>query len=112
MSNGMSSARRRAQRLNLYRIQAGLCHWCKKTMKMNPDGTSKPSPQWATIDHLHPRGDTERGKHPGKYTHVLACWKCNFDRNIAFQKAQPLEVLWKASGRSPASHSLNNLEHP
>lgn len=96
--------RRRRQRVILFRRQKGLCYWCKLPMWMLPDGTipvnrgARLPHNAATIDHLHPKHDPERGKHNGECTHVLACLSCNNGRDPGrFTKTQ----LWELSGAYP-----------
>lgn len=102
----MSSEHTRKQRLALFKRQRGLCHWCKGKMFIRPDGRSKGTREdAATIDHLHPRGHPERGKHGNEFTHVLACKKCNGERNSDFMATLDKEKLWAASGRAPQQQS-------
>lgn len=104
-----TSEKRRRQRLAMFRTQKGLCHWCAQPMQLSKDGSvpvgEHRRDSWATIDHLHPRGHPERGKHENEWTHVLACGKCNHDRNEQFTASLPKETLWALSGRAPQTSS-------
>ena len=70
---------------------------------MKPNGEVRDWDDAATIDHLHPRGDPERGKHAGIATHVLACKKCNNLRDQKRIEAMPIEQLHALSKRYSGS---------
>jgi len=75
------------------------CHWCGEPtflIEYPPVDNFKIGPQhpkMATIDHLHSRYDSERGKHKGEIQTVLACHACNDKRNEKEQAAVPKEEL-------------------
>lgn len=54
-------------------------------------------PYLATIDHLDSRNGSERGKHYGKFRHVLACRRCNQERASREVAAMPRQTLWERS---------------
>ncbi len=59
----------------------------------------------ATIDHIRPRHHPDRGKRPepGERLHVLACWKCNNERDHRERAALPKEYHWQKCGSLPLS---------
>ena len=59
-----------------------------------------------TLDHLDDRYSPERGKSRGERRIVMACWKCNNERNIARQAALPKAVLHEKCGRAPRSERV------
>lgn len=74
------------------------CYWCGCEVRNYYDGHhGRVHEDRATLDHLYSRYDPRRGKENGK--RVLACWKCNHEREKAETKAQPLERLHELSGR-------------
>jgi hypothetical protein len=78
------------------------CHWCGKlTVLVFRPHRSRGSTAYrlgivegeATIDHLHPRTDPNRRQvNDGTEVTVLACWKCNNERNALYQSQLPVEV--------------------
>ena len=72
---------------------------------MVPPGTHKGKgrvpPMLCTFDHFDDRYSDERGKHPGEYRNVAACWTCNNRRNQMQEAHVPKEVLWAKSGSPP-----------
>jgi hypothetical protein len=79
------------------------CHWCKQ-FTILPDGEIAKD-NWATIDHLRCRLHPQRHEPNPKAEQrtVLACWKCNNERNKGEMKEAGLEILQKKSGSPPAS---------
>lgn len=83
------------------------CHWCGVVTVLPKPGPPKgpPNPRLATIDHLRPR------HHPGRreptngkeFRRVLACWKCNNERDRREHEAMPREKLWAMCGSVPLS---------
>jgi hypothetical protein len=63
---------------------------------------SQMPPTLATIDHLrdrlHPDRNVETKNQEQRW--VLACWKCNNDRGQQRVAEQPIEELWRRSGRT------------
>lgn len=67
------------------------CHWCEREVVLyyvkewGRNGYPKQPDDMATLDHIYDRFDTEkreeswRKKDPNR--HVLACYRCNHDRN-------------------------------
>lgn len=91
------------------------CHWCQ-CVTILPDyhaRMGRPNPKWATIEHLDARHSKERGKHPREFRHVLACWKCNNDRDRRELKALPIQSLWEMNGHfyqiAKATGALNEI---
>jgi len=63
----------------------GVCYWCDIPVKeYNQDGQGLPDDA-ATIDHLYPRQDRRKYQITEK---VLACNKCNQERNVERQRAK------------------------
>ena len=88
-------------RYRLWRAQNGRCHFCGVQTVFPDKGNGKqtPKPNWATLEHLDDRYSPNRGKYPGDYRRVMACWQCNHDRNVERQKSIPIDEL-----RRRASH--------
>jgi hypothetical protein len=61
----------------------GVCYFCNKPVKTYPhkDGVGAQD-DLATIDHLIPRPERKKRQIVQK---VLACYKCNHDRNVEYQ---------------------------
>jgi len=61
------------------------CHWCGVKTVPPPKGVNqsdyKPFPTMATTDHLYSKVDLRRNLERRK-TKVLACFKCNQDRQL------------------------------
>lgn len=100
MTTRQSRLRRRRDRLF---ADDPHCHWCECLTRLLDrklrHGEKMPL-DLATIDHLDDRLSPERGKHKGEDRTVLACWKCNNDRNREAQAAYPVEMLRERSGRN------------
>lgn len=92
------------KRARLFKRQRGLCHWCKKPMRLMkpPPKMTAPILDLCTLDHLDDRYNQERGNHFREYRVVAACWGCNRDRNEERQRTLPRETLWAASRAYPA----------
>lgn len=78
-----TSDRQRQQKRGLYRRQKGLCYYCQRFMRLMKWGREYGAcpHDLATIEHLDSRYSPERGQHAGEFRKVLACWKCNNDKN-------------------------------
>lgn len=75
------------KRDRLMRKQSGLCYYCRcKMIVMPPTHRGRLPDDAATIEHLDDRYSPERGKHFGEYRIVLACNRCNNERNKAREK--------------------------
>lgn len=102
------------QRQRLWQINPH-CYWCKReTVLPEYHGRmGRPKPNWATLEHLDARHSKERGKHGGEFRHVLACWKCNNDRDQRELKALPIQTLWEMSSKiyqiAKASGAINEV---
>lgn len=93
----------RAQRERFFR-QHPFCYWCScELVLIETEQHSKgPFPDnMATIDHLRPRGDRRRLERNrfNLWRRVLACRKCNAERDRKFTARRSLEELWRASGK-------------
>lgn len=80
----MSKSRARIRiKQQLYRDQAGCCHWCDKPVYLQISGTPLP-PNTGTLDHVFTKGDPRRGNHKLRERNaiefVLACHPCNNER--------------------------------
>lgn len=81
----------RPLKLHLMKVYK-VCYFCKIEVKDYPhvEGTPMHQPDLATIEHIKPRPVAGRG---GRRRHeavdkVLCCYKCNHDRNVAYQKGE------------------------
>jgi hypothetical protein len=104
----------RAQRRWLWTREPHCCYCGVLTVlpaKYDPD---RPFDTMATVEHLDPRLSPERGKHPGKFRKVIACWKCNNERNRAFTASLPRQTLWEQSrqiyGIAKMAGALNEVD--
>lgn len=110
------SKRRHRRIFNLW-MRDHRCHWCgratilvfrcfelQKKYHVRDDE--------ATIDHLHSRVKCDsRPQMPiGVETTVLACSKCNNERQRRETAELPIEELWKRSGAYPQGHSDHRPE--
>lgn len=107
----MSGAtKRKKRRESLWKKQSGLCHWCERQMVHWNDRDRDPGKRtkemqklWATIDHLRPRHHPFRcdGNPRQEQRWVLACWKCNNDRDREAVMKIPIEERWLAARAFP-----------
>jgi hypothetical protein len=82
---GKGNKRLRRQLEKLFEQQKGLCHWCKKPMRLRAEGSKKgipDPPDIATTEHLDDKNSPLRGKFQGQIRHVAACRKCNNERGV------------------------------
>lgn len=96
-----SAERKWRQKRRLYMEQKGLCHYCRKfmrIMKWLTDYGHQPD-DLATIEHLDDRFSPDRGKRAGERRHVLACRKCNWEKARESVASQPIEELRRRSRR-------------
>lgn len=116
-----SAAKKRNQRLALWRRQGGRCWWCGCQTHLPPVGPgshrkSIPDDE-ATIDHLDSRLSSARGTWHGCYRRVMACRACNYRRGAEEQRwlahKKPQE-LWERTGAivsiAKMAGCLNELE--
>lgn len=88
------------------------CAWCRRVTVLwrgPPRDTPKNDPRRrpplnaATVDHLRDRFDPTRQEpiigRP-QVRRVLACWECNWARNVYREAQQPIEELWRRSGKT------------
>ena len=61
----------------------------------------------ATVEHLHTRYDPERFEEGGDEKCVLACYKCNHEKEVERTLLVPREELHKRSNRYPLSKFVN-----
>lgn len=115
---GRGNAYERWQRRQLWEMHPN-CHWCQKPTILPPKYSDQfrqgqVKPNFATVEHLDSRLSHERGKHPGEFRRVIACWKCNNERNDREQRALPRQTLWERSRQiyAIAKHSgaLNEVD--
>lgn len=67
------------------------CYWCKKPTVLAPSPSNgRHFPNEATIDHLISRWHSERFQKGSEI--VLACYECNYNRNLQEQEKIPLEM--------------------
>lgn len=67
---------RRTLRRSLWKSNP-ICHWCGEKTQILMAGAD----DYATLDHLYPRGDPRRGANEWDVSKiVLACLKCNLAR--------------------------------
>ncbi len=100
-----TGAKKRRKLLLRWEQQKTLCHWCNKetVLIMRSPGT-KDCPKRldeATIDHLRSRYHPDRQElNPNhEIRQVMACWKCNNERNTLEEAAVPIEELHRRSGQ-------------
>lgn len=78
------------------------CYWCKCQLVLIDTSSyrGRVPDNAATIDHLRPKGHPNRRERNRfhLWRRVLACWKCNNDRDREFTRRRSLEELWRASG--------------
>lgn len=73
-----NAAERRKRRIGIFALQAGICHWCKELMSIDPPGpTGAPPPNYATFEHVTPMA---AGGSFRRENIVLACYSCNNGR--------------------------------
>lgn len=97
----------REQRLRLWRRNPR-CYYCGiYTVNINRAGNRRAKDfrdDEATLEHLHSRLNPERGQHPGKRTHVIACRKCNLEKARQEAAALGAEELRRRS-QQHATHA-------
>jgi len=103
----MSTKSLAAQRIRLWEADPH-CHYCGVLTIYKPQhikGLYTPQEQnfLATIDHVRPRHhpDRLRPPRPGETLHVLACWKCNNDRDKRELAEKPKEWFEQNGGSIP-----------
>ncbi|MGH2711373.1 MAG: hypothetical protein ACRDH9_09250 [Actinomycetota bacterium] len=76
------------------------CAYCRVVTVLRWADPRKPAPlNLATVDHLRDRYDPTRHEPAnGEVRRVLACWKCNHDRERARTAALSKKELWRRSG--------------
>lgn len=93
--------RLRRRRAKLWHANDGRCFWCG-VVTVLPAGAPRrgvPAPQnLATIDHLDDRYSPARGTMKGEERTVLACGRCNNERQKIATRAQPKNWMNLASG--------------
>jgi hypothetical protein len=85
------------------------CHYCGVETILKPahikkmELTAEERDRLATIDHLRPRHHPDRLKlpKPGERLHVLACSKCNNERDRQELLAKPKEWFEQNGGSKP-----------
>jgi hypothetical protein len=89
------------QRLQFW-LKDPRCYYCKVvTVFEYPKGTQRPD-NYATIDHLRPRHHPLRREPAnGDIRHVLACFRCNNDRDKRELSEKPKEWFYENGGSKP-----------
>lgn len=86
------------KRERLMKMQGGRCYYCRCEMTILPPTHKGRLPDdAATFEHLDDRYSPERGRHYGEIRVVLACNKCNFERNREREKEVGIETLRASS---------------
>lgn len=98
-----TSAQRR--KVNLMKVDPH-CFYCRREVFLfkHVDGAKIPDNQ-ATLDHVEDRVYRDNRPIKGENT-VLACVKCNGDRNRYRQMAPQAEEIWKKSLRPTATWKM------
>lgn len=79
---GMGNNRRRKYRIFLWLQQGMQCHYCKCHMRLVSVANGREQPDdLATFEHLVDDWAREEGKDESLDKIVLACYRCNNDRN-------------------------------
>lgn len=77
------------------------CFYCRTEVVYYPLERHERMPDnFATIDHVNTRLAYPEGR-PLNGDTVLACHRCNSDRNKVELRLMPKEELWRRSGRMP-----------
>lgn len=87
------------------------CYYCNKITTLPTDignldmmqNNGETPDYMATVEHLYTRYDAERFEEGGDEKCVLACYKCNHEKEIERTKLVPKEELHKRSKRYPLS---------
>ena len=90
MKNWMTPEIQKARRERKFKAQAGLCHWCKKPMSLEPihtteKGRVKDNELYATFEHLVRRRE---GGAAMPNNVVLAHARCNRKREKEYKSPQ------------------------
>lgn len=82
----MSTKKKIARRLKLWRRQHGQCYYCGRlTREVNQDGGKLPDDA-STLEHLRDKYDATRNNNDGHEHTVMACAKCNTERGLLRQR--------------------------
>jgi hypothetical protein len=98
-------------RISLWKLNP-LCHYCFKQTQLPTDFPDLLSLQkkgitpdnMATVEHIYTRYEPERFEEGGEDKCVLACYKCNKDREREVSSKLSKEELQEKSNRFPISH--------
>lgn len=75
---------RRVDRYRLWKLDP-YCYWCGiKTLFIRNDRFSTQENNYATIDHIYHKGNPLGIEREDRNICVLACFRCNQDRNYIF----------------------------
>ena len=114
----MSSKRLAKQRKAMWRLNPR-CYYCGVVTILRPlhipGQQLMPEIRYrvATLDHVRARHHPDRTKppEPGEVLHVLACWRCNNERDQRELQMKPKEYLREQSGAIPLEErSLEEME--
>lgn len=65
------------------------CSWCGQPTVLMDRKKGIPEPYEATLDHVYPQASYYRNSdRRGKYTQVLACYRCNQERGEFYEELQ------------------------
>ncbi len=84
---------RQKVRHNKFIFQDGKCYWCNNSMTIRRSTARRTPDNYATFEHLVDRFDSP-DRTQGHQVVVLACNKCNRERNDAKQRNLPLLDAW------------------
>lgn len=93
------------QRRNLW-LRDPHCYYCGVETIFDFDRKGPVPPNFATIDHLRPRHHPLRREPAknGEVRHVLACFKCNNERDTRELAVKPKEWFYENGGSKPMAH--------
>ena len=91
------------------------CYYCERITTLPTDildlkmlqNIGETPDYMATVEHLHTKYDPERFEEGGDEKCVLACYKCNHDKEAERTKMVPKEELHKRSNRYPLSKFIS-----
>ena len=96
-----NAEQRDRRRQKIMRHQGGLCFYCNQPMVVDGYGVEPRPPNQATFEHLDDKFDRARTVISTGRRVVLACHKCNNERNEARQKGIGIDELRERSGKFP-----------
>jgi hypothetical protein len=100
-------------RAHIYKREGGKCFWCGIDTVLESPAKGRLPDNLATVDHLRPKHDPTRREKVSKGTErriVLACRKCNHERDKIDYNNLPRETLWRMSGAYPRDAHAHKTE--